>query len=157
MVGSPCSAPSAAHGPTVQTVETRPAPGNGGSREALTVRLATSGDDSGVGVQAFRRFGVSRLRSWGLHALVDDVELVLSELATNTLKYGAGRDITCCLSIRSNVLLVEVTDGSRAQPLVREVSLDEEGGRGMFIVQQLADDWGVSGDGTSVWCTFGTG
>jgi anti-sigma regulatory factor (Ser/Thr protein kinase) len=121
--------------------------------EEVTVKLAISGDGTRH-VGWLRRLGAAKLRNWGLDALAEDARLVISELVTNAMRYGTGSGIVCRLVIARERLLIEVTDGSAELPQVREVAPSEESGRGMFIVDQLADDWGISVDRTSVWCTL---
>ncbi|MEV6007820.1 ATP-binding protein [Streptomyces sp. NPDC051976] len=105
-------------------------------------------------VGRFRHIGGALVASWGLSALVDDVGLLISELVTNAMTHGAGDGISLVLCVTGGALRVEVTDGSQARPRVRDVSAHAENGRGMIIVNQLADAWGVSEDGRTVWCSL---
>jgi hypothetical protein len=47
-----------------------------------------------------------------------------------------------------------VDDGSEKRPRLSDVATDSETGRGLFLVDALADRWGVSADGTTTWCTL---
>jgi len=51
-------------------------------------------------------------------------------------------------------LLIEVRDGSHELPVPGDAALDDEEGRGLFLVEAIADGWGVSPDGTTTWCSL---
>lgn len=81
------------------------------------------------------------LREWGLEEVVFTTELIVSELVTNAIRYGSppirvrllrGRSLTC-----------EVWDGSSTSPRLRRAATMDEGGRGLFLVAQLAQRWGT--------------
>ena len=93
------------------------------------------------------------LRSWGRPELTDDAELLATELVTNALRHGQG-DLGVRVHIAAGHLQVEVRDGSHECPEPRDASLDDEDGRGLFIVEALADAWGTSLDGTTTWCSL---
>lgn len=103
-----------------------------------------------------RAFVAQHLRDHGMPHLVDDIELVASELATNAMLHAQTpfRVILCAFD---ETVALEVADGSRAQPsLVVARSLDTSG-RGVAIVQALSRDWGVlsrASGGKSVWAEF---
>lgn len=82
--------------------------------------------------------------------------LCVSELATNALLHGTppGRGFLVRLRYDPDVLRVEVHDSGSAWPLTPEHQ--DEGGRGLFVVQALADKWGVGRrhPGKVVWCEF---
>ncbi|WP_445401125.1 SpoIIE family protein phosphatase [Streptomyces sp. LE64] len=92
-----------------------------------------------------------RLREWGLEEIVFTTELILSELITNAVRY-ASQPITVRL-IYSTSLICEVFDGSSTSPHLRRASLTDEGGRGLFLVAQLADRWGTryTAEGKVIW------
>jgi anti-sigma regulatory factor (Ser/Thr protein kinase) len=75
-----------------------------------------------------------------VHAAIT-TELVLSELITNAVRYGAP-PVTVRL-LRHHVLICEVCDASSTAPRVVQAAEFDEGGRGLFLVAQLADRWGV--------------
>jgi hypothetical protein len=77
-----------------------PPPPNPRACHDLTVvieRAAGTGqpmlEDEGRWVKGLRHTGARKLCDWGLHALVDDAALLISELVTNALKYGTGREV----------------------------------------------------------------
>ncbi|MFD5554258.1 SpoIIE family protein phosphatase [Streptomyces sp. NPDC127068] len=92
-----------------------------------------------------------QLRQWGLDEIAFTTELILSELITNAVRY-ATQPITVRL-IHSASLICEVFDGSNTSPHLRRASLTDEGGRGLFLVAQLADRWGTryTADGKVIW------
>ncbi|MEW1696729.1 ATP-binding protein [Streptomyces sp. NPDC091278] len=104
-----------------------------------------------------RDFTRRALADWGLDACADDVLLCVSELATNALLHGVppGRGYRLHLYLeRPGPLRVEVHDSGEGTPAVREPS--GESGRGLLLVDTLADRWGVGprDPGKVVWCEF---
>ncbi|MET9443555.1 ATP-binding SpoIIE family protein phosphatase [Streptomyces sp. NPDC006610] len=83
---------------------------------------------------------VRQLAAWGLDELAFTTEIIVSELVTNAIRH-AGGPIGLRL-IRSSVLVCEVTDSINTQPRMRRARSTDEGGRGLFIVAQLAQRWG---------------
>ncbi|MCZ4098286.1 ATP-binding protein [Streptomyces sp. H39-C1] len=127
---------------------------------ALTIDRERLGADgqvpraTAVWVGRIRRIARAKLNVWGLSALVDDAQLLISELVTNGFRHGTERQITFRLVIGLDVLVLEVDDGSSALPELRDAGPDALNGRGLFIVDALAASWGVSSDGTRTWCTL---
>ncbi|MEV4038650.1 SpoIIE family protein phosphatase [Streptomyces umbrinus] len=88
------------------------------------------------------RASVTRqLTEWGLDDLAFATELMLSELVTNAIRYGTGPIKVRMLRDRS--LICEVFDGSNTSPHLRYAASTDEGGRGLFLVAQLAERWGT--------------
>ncbi|MEU9779529.1 SpoIIE family protein phosphatase [Streptomyces phaeochromogenes] len=88
------------------------------------------------------RASVTRqLTEWGLDDLSFATELMLSELVTNAIRYGTGPIQVRMLHDRS--LICEVFDGSNTSPHLRYAASTDEGGRGLFLVAQLAERWGT--------------
>ncbi|MFF4352959.1 SpoIIE family protein phosphatase [Streptomyces sp. NPDC001530] len=82
-----------------------------------------------------------RLAEWGLEEMEFTTELILSELVTNAIRYGSGPIGVRVLHDRS--LICEVFDGSNTSPHLRYAATTDEGGRGLFLVAQLAERWGT--------------
>ncbi|WP_420075774.1 SpoIIE family protein phosphatase [Streptomyces sp. JL3001] len=82
-----------------------------------------------------------KLEAWGLSELGFTMELILSELITNAIRYGA-EPIHVRL-IRDRALTCEVSDGSSTSPHLRYAATTDEGGRGLFLVSQMAERWGT--------------
>lgn len=107
-------------------------------------------------VSLARAFVLAHLLEHDLPHLVDDVALVLSELATNAVIH-AGTPFTVVLGGLGDRVFLEVADGSQdGPPMPVERSL-ETGGSGMAIVHALSLAWGVTpqvSGGKSVWAEF---
>ncbi|MFG2662018.1 SpoIIE family protein phosphatase, partial [Streptomyces sp. NPDC048425] len=88
------------------------------------------------------RADVSRqLLTWGLSTVAFSTELIVSELVTNAIRYGAQPIRLRLLHDRN--LICEVADGSSTSPHLRRARLTDEGGRGLFLVAQCARRWGT--------------
>lgn len=97
-----------------------------------------------------------RLRDWALPELLDDVHLVTTELVSNAARLGAVFELTISRP-GDRAVLVEVRDSGGGEPAIRDAGLDEEDGRGLFIVRAYATEWGwrPEGDGKTVWARCG--
>ncbi|MEU9332827.1 SpoIIE family protein phosphatase [Streptomyces sp. NPDC048290] len=99
------------------------------------------------------------VRAWGAGDRADEVELVADELMTNALMHTEGAAIVTLrvLGGAERRLRVEVEDTSSALPRRREAGTSGVSGRGLMLVDLLADVWGVEarGGGKCVWCEFG--
>ncbi len=82
-----------------------------------------------------------RLADWGLEELAFTTELILSELVTNAIRYG-GETVQVRV-VRDRSLICEVFDSSSTSPHLRYAAMTDEGGRGLFLVAQLAERWGT--------------
>jgi anti-sigma regulatory factor (Ser/Thr protein kinase) len=86
--------------------------------------------------------------------IVEDAELLASEVVTNAVRHG-GPVIEFAVAVDAASLTVRVSDGSSRLPNLRDDSaLDEPSGRGLKMVDQVATEWGVelvAGDGKTVW------
>ncbi|MFF5842746.1 SpoIIE family protein phosphatase [Streptomyces massasporeus] len=92
-------------------------------------------------VSGMREAVSQRLDAWGLSEFGFAMELILSELITNAIRYGAG-PIHVRL-IRDRTLICEVADSSSTSPHLRYAATTDEGGRGLFLVSQMAERWGT--------------
>lgn len=105
-----------------------------------------------------RRLLRDQLRLWGVPALVDTAELLATELVTNALQHsGGGAVLTATLSPGPEYRLrIEVQDSLARRPRPRPPEAPGEygtSGRGLLLVQALADSWGaqVRDSGKVVW------
>jgi len=73
-------------------------------------------------------------------AVREDVELIVSELVTNSVRAGA-TVIDLTLEVGPQRVEVEVTDDAAGWPTPRTAGPDGVDGRGLEIVDQLADHW----------------
>jgi len=94
---------------------------------------------------------LERLAEWRLHDLAFTVELVVSELVTNAIRYG--QPPVQLRLIRDTSLICEVSDGSSTAPHLRRARTYDEGGRGLLLVAQLTQRWGTRhrADGKTIW------
>ncbi|MEV5509666.1 SpoIIE family protein phosphatase [Streptomyces orinoci] len=92
-----------------------------------------------------------RLTQWELMEAVFTTELILSELITNAIRHASG-PIGVRL-LRDRCLICEVADTSSTSPHLRHAAAEDEGGRGLFLVAQLADRWGTryTAEGKIIW------
>ncbi|MER5867363.1 SpoIIE family protein phosphatase [Kitasatospora sp. NPDC002040] len=92
-----------------------------------------------------------QLTDWGLDDLAFPTELILSELVTNAIRYG--REPIRVRLLHDRSLVCEVSDGSSTSPHLRYAATTDEGGRGLFLVAQLADRWGTryTDSGKVIW------
>ncbi|MFI9770325.1 SpoIIE family protein phosphatase [Streptomyces sp. NPDC052415] len=98
--------------------------------------------DDPAAVSGIRAEATRRLESWGLGGSVFTTELILSELVTNAIRYGAS-PITLRLLRDRDSLICEVGDGTSTSPHLRRAHVTDEGGRGLFLVAQLSRRWGT--------------
>jgi serine phosphatase RsbU (regulator of sigma subunit) len=98
-----------------------------------------------------RRLTRRTLREWGFDSLVESTELLVGEVVANAVRF-ASRPLVLRL-LRTDVLRCEVEDDSPIVPRMRHARLSDEGGRGLFLVDQLARRWGVTrvSTGKVVW------
>jgi anti-sigma regulatory factor (Ser/Thr protein kinase) len=101
-------------------------------------------------LDALAEDGLERSTSSGV------AELLVSELATNAVRYGAGDDFRIEVDLEAGALRVAVHDRSRVVPSPRHTSPVEVGGRGLKLVDTLAAAWGAeeTADGKVVWFTL---
>jgi len=106
-----------------------------------------------VAVGAIRHRLRAALDHWGVPELADTAELLASELVTNALVHtGKGAVFDAVLTAEQR-LRIEVQDGTVRLPGRRHPSESATSGRGLLLVEALADDWGVQlrGDGKVTW------
>ncbi|AKG42068.1 SpoIIE family protein phosphatase [Streptomyces xiamenensis] len=117
--------------------------------EDATAHWSFAADPAVVGEA--RNAVLDRLTEWGLDANVFATELIVSELVTNAIRY-AGGPVELRL-IRDETLICEVSDPSETQPHLRRARPTDEGGRGLFLVAQLAHRWGsrYTSRGKTIW------
>ncbi|BFO15445.1 ATP-binding protein [Streptomyces sp. KM77-8] len=84
------------------------------------------------------------LRQWGLSAkITEDAVLLASELVGNAVRHTGARIIGLRMRHRRGWIRVEVRDPSRGLPCLLPVQELDTSGRGLFLVDKLADRWGV--------------
>lgn len=108
-----------------------------------------------VSIPAGRRFLRAKLAEWGLTAQTDTALLLASELLTNAYRHARGPfNLRVWHSVRE--LGVEITDHTTPRPRARLAESTEEDGRGLLLVEALADAWGTrpTTSGKTVWFTM---
>jgi anti-sigma regulatory factor (Ser/Thr protein kinase) len=109
-------------------------------------------------VGAARRFATQAI-SGAAAQVRDAVELMVSELATNCIRHTeTAFDLT--VACAGGEIRVEVTDRSPGEPAMRSPGPDDPTGRGLQIVNMLAQAWGVehrAAAGKTVWFTISAG
>jgi anti-sigma regulatory factor (Ser/Thr protein kinase) len=84
------------------------------------------------------------LRHWGLGPrLAEDTVLLVSELVGNAVRHTGARVFGLRMRRRRGWIRVEVRDPSRGLPCLMPVQELDVSGRGLFLVDELADRWGV--------------
>jgi anti-sigma regulatory factor (Ser/Thr protein kinase) len=106
---------------------------------------------------------MSDLRHWARNWLdlhptsvdADAVVLAMTEVVTNSARHGAP-PVSVELVEDPPRLRMEVSDGSDVLPRTPGLEADQEGGRGLVILESLAASWGVTlrGRGKTLWCLF---
>lgn len=88
--------------------------------------------------------------------MVDAVEMMVSELATNCIRHTRSA-FTLSFDLTDQRVRIDVTDRGRGDVLLRSPAPTEPSGRGLRIVDLLSDEWGVdpTPHGKSVWFTVG--
>lgn len=102
------------------------------------------------------RDAVERLEATIAPKALADLRLLVSEVVTNAVRHGGlGPDATIRLRLvrKAGRLRVEVADPGRGfTPRPRDPDITRPGGWGLYLVEQLADRWGVETKGrTLVW------
>ncbi|MEU7517930.1 SpoIIE family protein phosphatase [Streptomyces sp. NPDC042898] len=102
-------------------------------------------------VSPVRNAAAAKLAEWGLDGLAFTAELILSELITNAVRYGA--DPVRVRLLHDRTLICEVSDGSSTSPHLRHATTTDEGGRGLYLVAQYAERWGTryARRGKTIW------
>jgi CheY-like chemotaxis protein/anti-sigma regulatory factor (Ser/Thr protein kinase) len=104
-------------------------------------------------VATARRFVRTTLREWGIDTSIDDVLLVVSELAANALTH-AHSSYRVRIAAVGPALRIEVEDDGTGTPEPKPLTETEEHGRGLHLVDALAASWGIEVDeagGKRVW------
>ncbi|AXG78277.1 ATP-binding protein [Streptomyces paludis] len=97
--------------------------------------------------------------AWELAGLVDSATLIVSELLANSVEHSGSRLVRVVVSHPEHGRVrVAVADNSRTQPTPRTAPDNAEDGRGLAVVQALADRWGtdVRRWGKLVWAECAT-
>ncbi|MGP4049409.1 SpoIIE family protein phosphatase [Streptomyces sp. 2A115] len=104
-----------------------------------------------------RRLARKALARWDMEDLTDSLELLVSEVVTNAVRYTS-RPVSLRL-LRTDVLRCEVGDDVPQLPRLRQARATDEGGRGLYLVNKLARRWGATrlSTGKVVWFELNRG
>jgi anti-sigma regulatory factor (Ser/Thr protein kinase) len=98
-------------------------------------------------VPATRAFLVRLLDGWGIEdQVIDDASLLATELMANAVRHGVGI-VELRVESEEGRLHVAVHDDGDSTPVVNHAGPASPGGRGMWIVQSIARDWGTESNG----------
>ena len=105
-------------------------------------------------VPTARRVVGELLTAWSAPHDRQDAELLATELVANVVDHAGGESVlTLEVSLSGSWLRIAVADGSAVRPVVRELDHQAPRGRGMLIVEAIADRWGAEDHhgGKRVW------
>ncbi|MFF7352170.1 ATP-binding protein [Streptomyces filipinensis] len=107
-----------------------------------------------------RRLVTDALRRWGLEDLIDDAQVVATELVTNAIATSAPADSDVTLRLRRerSSVVVEVGDQAEAVPVLQQAAISVEYGRALSVVTSLSTFWGLrqGAGGTVMWAELPT-
>ena len=84
--------------------------------------------------------------------VVPDMTLLVSELVTNSVKYGGDGPVRLEITHSGDKIRTEIIDqGVGFTPVERDGDLSREGGWGLHLVEELTDRWGTYEGSTHVW------
>jgi anti-sigma regulatory factor (Ser/Thr protein kinase) len=108
----------------------------------------------GPDAAAEARSAISKLRADLDPPLMETLRLLVTELITNSVRHTAADSVSLRVAVGKSAVLTEVADtGPGFDPECVEQAGADDTGWGLFLVQRLADKWGVKHDGPSkrVW------
>ncbi|RLV79239.1 ATP-binding protein [Streptomyces rapamycinicus] len=113
-------------------------------------------------IRRARDFALTTLASWGLSERAEDIRLCISELASNALTHGTapGHGFLVKIAADDDFVRLEVHDSRGRRPEVRHPDETDTSGRGLLIVEEFSDGWGVEDRqpfGKVVWSRFKAG
>ena len=117
--------------------------------EGLTVRIA-----GGPDAAARARRAITNLRGDIDPSVRDTLRLLVTELVANSVRHARADALTLRVVVGPRAVLTEVTDsGPGFDPASTGAPRDDHSGYGLFLVERLADRWGVAraGRSTRVW------
>jgi anti-sigma regulatory factor (Ser/Thr protein kinase) len=109
-------------------------------------------------IQAARHLVLELLRAWDAPQDRDDAALLVTELVANVVDHVGGNDcLTLEVEASGERLRIAVLDGSSIPPVVQELAAERPRGRGLLMVQQIAERWGSEErpGGKRVWFELG--
>jgi anti-sigma regulatory factor (Ser/Thr protein kinase) len=117
--------------------------------DGLSLRL-----DRGPNAAAKARRGLAQLRGDLDAPLLETLRLLVTELVTNSVKHTGADTVKLTVVVGNSAVLTEVSDaGAGFDPKATGTPAEDHTGWGLFLVERLAESWGVErdGNGTKVW------
>jgi anti-sigma regulatory factor (Ser/Thr protein kinase) len=116
--------------------------------DGLSLRL-----DRGPGAAARARRGLANLRGDLDDPLMETLRLLVTELVTNSVRHTGGDTVTLKVLVGDAAVWTEVIDGGPGFDPATGASEADHTGWGLFLVERLAERWGVDQNGgdTKVW------
>jgi anti-sigma regulatory factor (Ser/Thr protein kinase) len=101
-----------------------------------------------------RALVTAQLAAWGMDHHAEDAVLLASELVTNACIHTGNRTCHLVLACGGTALRISVVDASRTLPCLITTGPNDDNGRGLHVVQDLAARWGATytATGKTVWC-----
>lgn len=113
-----------------------------GADAAHRLRLPLTDSDGAASARASRRLAHRACSHWNVREdVTDTVVLLTSELVTNAARY-APPPLHLTIELGAGGVLVSCADSTSDVPLARRPDLDSEGGRGLWLIEMLANAWG---------------
>lgn len=98
-------------------------------------------------VPAARSFLARLLAGWGVgDEVIDDASLLATELLANAVEHGSGV-VHLEIAVHEGLLRVGVHDAAVELPVMGEPGEGSLGGRGIWLVEAIARDWGSDSSG----------
>ncbi len=100
-----------------------------------------------------RNFVKETLRDWGYEALEPEATLAVSELVTNAVVHGRSGSSVTIVDLGGCSVSLRIRDDAAERPKIIDAGSDATSGRGMMLVDAVANSWGVEDDppGKVVW------
>jgi anti-sigma regulatory factor (Ser/Thr protein kinase) len=122
---------------------------SGCAEDAVSLSL-----DGGPEAASHARRALSRLRGDLEPPVMETMRLLVTELIANSVKHAGADAVALKVAVGSRAVLVEVRDeGPGFEPTGRTADQDDASGWGLYLVDRLADRWGVAVEesATRVW------
>jgi anti-sigma regulatory factor (Ser/Thr protein kinase) len=108
-----------------------------------------------------RKYARAVAMEFGLSAIADDVELIVSELVTNAVRASdylrdnnvATPIVRLWLASDLQCMLIRVWDANSQMPVRKDAGADDDSGRGLMLVDALSSEWGAHSktNGKVIW------
>jgi anti-sigma regulatory factor (Ser/Thr protein kinase) len=128
-----------------------------GVRPAVSLELA-----GGPQAALIARRALERLGDQVSPELLDDMRLLVTELVTNSVRHagtGSGASLQLEVAMKGDLVRIEVGDDGPGFAATPRPAADQASGWGLYLVDRLADRWGVTAleGGTRVWLELDRG